>query len=113
MVLRRAEAETADRYGRIVGYAYVERDGDILFVQGEYCGGFRPGRRPRGRRPGLCHGTLGREAAARGAKLGLWADPYYDVLNAETPAMCWRNAANLRWSRAKWCPCATAGPRYT
>ncbi len=29
---------------------------------------------------------LKRENAARAAKLGLWADPYYDVLDAETPA---------------------------
>lgn len=28
---------------------------------------------------------LDRERAAREAKLGLWADPYYEVLNAETP----------------------------
>jgi hypothetical protein len=28
---------------------------------------------------------LNREAAARIAKLGLWADPYYEVLNAEAP----------------------------
>jgi len=28
---------------------------------------------------------LDRERAAREAKLGLWADPYYEVLKAETP----------------------------
>ncbi len=29
---------------------------------------------------------LAREQAARRARLGLWANSYYDVLNAETPA---------------------------
>jgi len=28
---------------------------------------------------------LSREKIARKARLGLWADPYYDVLNVETP----------------------------
>jgi len=28
---------------------------------------------------------LGRERTARKARLGLWADPYYDVLSVETP----------------------------
>jgi hypothetical protein len=33
-----------------------------------------------------CSGDLlNREKAARAAKLGLWADPYYGVLNAEIP----------------------------
>jgi endonuclease YncB( thermonuclease family) len=33
-----------------------------------------------------CAGDLlGREKAAREAKLGLWADPYYEVLDAEMP----------------------------
>jgi hypothetical protein len=35
---------------------------------------------------GSCAGDLlGREKAAREAKLGLWAYPYYEVLDAETP----------------------------
>jgi len=85
VVLRRAEAEL-DRYGRTVGYAYIVRDGDILFVQGEMisAGFARVGDRVAGR--SCASDLLGREAAARGAKLGLWADPYYDVLDAETPA---------------------------
>jgi endonuclease YncB( thermonuclease family) len=85
IVLRRAEA-AADRYGRVVAYAYTERDGDELFVQGELVGsGFaRVGDRIGSRT--CAADLLRREAAARAAKLGLWADPYYEVLNAETPA---------------------------
>jgi endonuclease YncB( thermonuclease family) len=85
VLLRRAEA-AADRYGRIVAYAYTERDGDELFVQGELiASGFgRVSDRIGGR---ACVTDLfRRETAARAAKLGLWADPYYGILDAETPA---------------------------
>jgi len=85
VVLRRAEA-LSDRYGRVVAYAYVERDGDELFVQGELIGaGFaRVGDRVGSRACAM--ELLRREKAARQAKLGLWANSYYQVLNAETPA---------------------------
>jgi endonuclease YncB( thermonuclease family) len=74
VVLRRADA-ASDRYGRVLAYVYTERDGDELFVQGELiASGFA--------RVG---DLLKRENAARAAKLGLWADPYYEVLDAETP----------------------------
>jgi endonuclease YncB( thermonuclease family) len=85
IVLRRAET-ASDRYGRVVAYAYTERDGDELFVQGELVGsgfarvGDRIGKRA------CAADLLRRETTARAARLGLWADPYYEVLNAETPA---------------------------
>jgi endonuclease YncB( thermonuclease family) len=85
VVLRRAEAGL-DRYGRVVAYAYTERDGDQIFVQGELItsGYARVGDRVAGR--ACATELLAREAAARRAKLGLWADPYYAPLQAETPA---------------------------
>ena len=85
VVLRRAET-LVDRYGRVVAYAYAVRDGDELFVQGELiASGFARVAERAGDR--ACAAELvHREAAARQAKLGLWADPYYQVLNAETPA---------------------------
>ena len=85
VLLRRAEA-AADRYGRLLAYAYTERDGDELFVQGELiASGFaRVGDRIGSR--GCAADLLKRENTARTAKLGLWADPYYEVLDAETPA---------------------------
>jgi hypothetical protein len=85
VVLRRAEAPS-DRYGRLVGYAYAVRDGEELFAQGELlAAGFaRVGDRVGSRACAV--ELLGRERAARAAKLGLWANSYYDVLNAETPA---------------------------
>ncbi len=62
------------------------RDGDELFAQGELiaAGYARVGDQIGSRDCAL--GLLGREQAARQARLGLWANSYYDVLNAETPA---------------------------
>jgi endonuclease YncB( thermonuclease family) len=83
VVLRSAEI-ASDRYGRVVAYAYTIRDGDEFFVQGELVAdgfarvGDRVGRDCAGE-------LLSREKIARKARLGLWADPYYDVLNVETP----------------------------
>jgi endonuclease YncB( thermonuclease family) len=84
IVLRRADVET-DRYGRLVAYAYAERDGDELFAQGELiASGFaRVGDHVGSRSCAL--ELLKSENAARAAKLGLWADSHYDVLDAETP----------------------------
>jgi endonuclease YncB( thermonuclease family) len=85
VVLRRAEA-AADRYGRILAYAYAVRDGEELFAQGELlaAGYARVADRVGSRACAV--ELLGREQAARAGKLGLWANPYYDVHNAETPA---------------------------
>jgi endonuclease YncB( thermonuclease family) len=85
VVLRRADIAT-DRYGRLVAYAYAVRDGEELFAQGEMiaAGLARVGDRVGSRSCAM--DLFKREAAARHAKLGLWADPYYEVLNAETPA---------------------------
>ena len=83
VLLRRAE-NGSDRYGRLLAYAYTLRDGDEFLVQRELVAeGFA---RVSTRIAGPCAGhLLDREKAARQAKLGLWADPYYEVLNAETP----------------------------
>ena len=84
IVLRRADIAT-DRYGRLVAYAYAVRDGEELFAQGELiASGFaRVGDHVGSRTCTLA--LLKSEDAARTAKLGLWADSHYDVLDAETP----------------------------
>jgi endonuclease YncB( thermonuclease family) len=85
VVLRRAEIPS-DRYQRLLAYAYTVRDGAELFVQGELiaAGLARVGDRVGSQ---ACAAELiGREAAARQAKLGLWADPYYGMLHADNPA---------------------------
>lgn len=85
VLLRQAEFPS-DRYGRLVAYAYTLRDGDELFVQGELIvSGFAQVGDRVGSRTCATE-LLGREATARRAKLGLWANPDYNILNAETPA---------------------------
>src|SRR5262249_3477755 len=83
VVLRQAEAGS-DRYGRLLAYAYVIRDRDQFLLQRELVAeGFaRVGDRVA--RP-CSDDLLSWEKAARADKLGLWADPYYEVLNAELP----------------------------
>jgi endonuclease YncB( thermonuclease family) len=84
IVLRRADIAT-DRYGRLVAYAYAVRDGEELFAQGELiASGFARVGDHVGSRPCALE-LLKSETAARAAKLGLWADSHYDVLDAETP----------------------------
>jgi len=77
VVLRRAE-NGSDRYGRLLAYAYTLRDSDEFLLQRELVAeGFA---RVSTRIASPCAGhLLDREKAAREAKLGLWADPYYEV----------------------------------
>jgi endonuclease YncB( thermonuclease family) len=85
VVLRQADIAT-DRYGRLVAYVSAVRDGEELFAQGEMiAAGEARVSDHVGNRPCALE-LFKREATARLAKLGLWADPYYEVLNAETPA---------------------------
>lgn len=85
VVLRRGEI-ASDRYGRVVAYAYTERNGRALFVQGEMiaAGYARVGDRVGGKSRAAA--LLAGESAARKAQLGLWAKPYYDPIDADTPA---------------------------
>jgi endonuclease YncB( thermonuclease family) len=85
IMLRRADI-ASDRYSRLVAYAYAVRDGEELFAQGELvASGFaRVGGHVGGRTCAL--ELLKSENAARAAKLGLWADSHYDVLDAEIAA---------------------------
>lgn len=86
VVLRQAEPQKTDRYGRVVAYAFAARDGVERSVQAELiaAGAARVGARVANR---TCAAELlSRENGARRAKLGLWASPYYDLLNAENPA---------------------------
>ena len=86
IVLRQAEPQKTDRYGRIVAYAFTTRDGTERSAQaGLIGGGFaRVAARVGGR--ACAAELLSREDAARRAKLGLWASSYYESLNADDPA---------------------------
>jgi endonuclease YncB( thermonuclease family) len=89
VVLRQADISlpgNLDRYGRIVAYAYALRDGDELFAQGALLeSGFARVADRIGTR-GCAAELLAAENTARAAKLGLWSDPYYDVLDADATA---------------------------
>jgi endonuclease YncB( thermonuclease family) len=84
VVVRQAEFPS-DRYGRLFAYVYALRDGDELFAQGEMVssGLARVGDHIGSQ---VCAAELRRrELAARDGKLGLWADSYYEVLQADDP----------------------------
>jgi endonuclease YncB( thermonuclease family) len=84
-VLRRAEYGP-DRYGRVVAYVDTVRGTSASLVQaalvaaglarvGDFVGS-----------QACATELLDRERAARNAKLGLWASPYYAILKADDPA---------------------------
>jgi endonuclease YncB( thermonuclease family) len=85
VTLKQTEPQKTDRYGRLVAYAFV-RHGDVEhLVQADLVGaGYA---RVAARVGNLACATelLGRELAARAAKLGLWASSYYDLLRADNP----------------------------
>lgn len=69
-----------------MAYAYAVRDGAEHFAQAELiAAGFARVGDQVGSRDCAAE-LLGRENAARKAKLGLWADLYYEVLNADNPS---------------------------
>jgi endonuclease YncB( thermonuclease family) len=84
VVLRQAESKP-DRYGRTVAYAETGRDTERRSVEADLiAAGFaRVGGDVGGR---ACVAALLRaEDMARKAKIGLWANPYYDPLRADAP----------------------------
>ena len=88
IVLRQAEVGpdgNLDRYGRLVAYAYALRDGAELFAQGALIESGFARVADRVGSKACAMELLEGENAARAAKLGLWGDPYYEVLNADAP----------------------------
>ena len=75
-------------------------------------GGFCPGRRPRRQQPAPRNCSSREQPPARPS---LAYGPIR-IMRCSTPRplrMYWRIEADLRWSRAKWCPCAKAGRQST
>jgi endonuclease YncB( thermonuclease family) len=86
IVLRQAEAQPTDRYGRLVGYGFRSgSDGETLLQSELLAAGFARVAARAGDRTCMAE-LLRRENSARRAKLGLWAGPYYEWLDAEHPA---------------------------
>lgn len=82
----RPVAPAGDRYGRTLAFAYVTWDGAQRSVAHEMLGrGFARVSARVGDR--TCAGELlAQERAARQAKLGLWSEPYYVIVGAESAA---------------------------
>jgi endonuclease YncB( thermonuclease family) len=84
----RQTSATADRYGRIVAFAFVNRDGVAASVAHEMLAkGFARVAAQIGDKPGdrACAAELlGKERAARDGRLGLWGERYYAVVGAES-----------------------------
>ncbi|MGO9396983.1 MAG: thermonuclease family protein [Xanthobacteraceae bacterium] len=85
VILKQAEPQKNDRYGRILAYAFVSRDGIEHAVQADMvaAGLARVAARVGSR--ACAAELLSRENMARKAKLGLWGSSYYDLLNADNP----------------------------
>jgi endonuclease YncB( thermonuclease family) len=85
LVLRQAKA-AADRYGRMRAYATIMQDRTEHSVQAQMLAqGHAWVSAPIGD-PNCAADLKRNENAARKAKLGLWADPYYGIKQAEHPA---------------------------
>jgi endonuclease YncB( thermonuclease family) len=85
VTLKQADVQKTDRYGRLVAYAFVKRDGADHAVQADLvaAGQARVAARVGSRACAL--ELLRAETAARKAKLGLWGSSYYGLLNADSP----------------------------
>jgi endonuclease YncB( thermonuclease family) len=85
ITLKQAEPQKTDRYGRLLGYATVRRDGVDRLLQADMisAGHARVAARVGSRACAL--ELLRAETVARKAKLGLWGRSYYDLLNADNP----------------------------
>jgi endonuclease YncB( thermonuclease family) len=92
----RQTSATADRYGRILAFAFVERDGVPVSVAHEMLAkglarvsgqiGDQSGGKSGDKSGNLACAAelLGKERGARDGKLGLWGERYYAVVGAES-----------------------------
>jgi endonuclease YncB( thermonuclease family) len=113
VVLRQAELQKADRYGRLVAFASTARDGVERSVQGDLiAAGLARVAARVGNRAVLRNSSP--EKAPRGApSLAFGPVRIMTCSTPVTPPLCWPREAVLRWSRGRWFRCAKAGPRFT
>jgi endonuclease YncB( thermonuclease family) len=84
-ILRRIGAEQ-DRYGRLLVHLFVSEHGSERWIQADLIerGQARVASRVGDR--ACARELLARESKAREAKLGVWAEPVYGIMQAEEPA---------------------------
>jgi endonuclease YncB( thermonuclease family) len=85
-VVLKGPAPDRDRYGRLVAQVDVRRESGERWVQAEMAAAGHARITASGADRGCAAELMRRERAARAAKLGLWADPYYGLRRAEDPA---------------------------
>ena len=85
VVLKHAKPAT-DRYGRLVVHVFVSRSGTEYQVGRDLVAGGHARLALRAGEQACAAEMVAAERRARQAKLGLWADPRYDVKQAENPA---------------------------
>jgi endonuclease YncB( thermonuclease family) len=85
IALKQADAQKTDRYGRVIAYAVIKRDGADHAVQAELLAAGQARVAARVGSHACALELLRAEMAARKAKLGLWGSSYYDLLNADSP----------------------------
>jgi len=85
-VVLRGTGQETDRYGRFVAQVFAGSQGFERWIQSDMIarGAARVAARIGDR--GCAAELLAHERAARDAKLGLWAEPYYSVRRAEDPS---------------------------
>jgi endonuclease YncB( thermonuclease family) len=111
VVLKRAEIPS-DRYGRVLAFAFVSRDGVERFIQAELiaAGQARVAARSA---PAIAPRNFSAAKTPR-VRPSLAFGPIR-IMNCLTPPIlrtCWPSEAVSAWSRAKWCPCAKAAPPF-
>lgn len=85
IILRHAKPET-DRYGRLIAHVFVSRGGTDYQVGRDLVASGHARLAPRAGEQACAAAMIVAERSARQAKLGLWADPRYEIRQAENPA---------------------------
>ncbi len=85
IILRHAKPET-DRYGRLIAHVFVNRGGMDYQVERDLVASGHARLSPRAGEQACAVAMIAAERSARHAKLGLWADPRYEIRQAENPA---------------------------
>jgi endonuclease YncB( thermonuclease family) len=85
IAVQRSGKDHHDRYGRLVGQVFLNRETGERWAQAELVAGGHARVASHAGGAACAAALLQREQAARAAKLGLWAEPYYVIRKSENP----------------------------